>query len=128
MNTYTSKDSLFSNINKKGGISLISKINQNSGGNFKLVDIVDIDWDGSTVYTYNDNGDTTKNIINDSAQFLSIFQNTINRVESNNFKESEEMCSGRLRETVMLSIMPASLKVLSGRRVPVIKIGLFSNS
>lgn len=87
MNTYTSNDSLFSNINKKGGISLISKINQNSGGNFKLVDIVDIDWDGSTVYTYNDNGDTTKNIINDSAQFLSIFQNTINRVESNNFNK-----------------------------------------
>lgn len=87
MNTYTSNDSLFSNINKDGGISLISKINQNSGGNFKLVDIVDIDWDGSTVYTYNDNGDTTKNIINDSAQFLSIFQNTINRVESNNFNK-----------------------------------------
>ena len=86
-NTYTSNDSLFSNINKKGGISLISKINQNSNGNFKLVDIVDIDWDGSTVYTYNDNGDTTKNIINDSAQFLSIFQNTINRVESNNFNK-----------------------------------------
>jgi hypothetical protein len=87
MNTYTSNDSLFSNINKKGGISLISKINQNSNGNFKLVDIVDIDWDGSTVYTYNDNGDTTKNIINDSAQFLSIFQNTINRVENNNFNK-----------------------------------------
>lgn len=86
-NTYTSNDSLFSNINKNGGISLISKINQNSNGNFKLVDIVDIDWDGSTVYTYNDNGDTTKNIINDSAQFLSIFQNTINRVESNNFNK-----------------------------------------
>ena len=87
MNTYTSNDSLFSNINKDGGISLISKINQNSGGNFKLVDIVDIDWDGSTVYTYNDNGETIKNTINDSAQFLSIFQNTINRVESNNFNK-----------------------------------------
>lgn len=86
-NTYTSNDSLFSNINKKGGISLISKINQNSNGNFKLVDIVDIDWDGSTVYTYNDSGDATKNIINDSAQFLTIFQNTINRVENNNFNK-----------------------------------------
>ena len=87
MNTYTSNDSLFSNINKDGGISLISKINQNSNGNFKLVDIVDIDWDGSTVYTYNDNGETTKNTINDSAEFLTIFQNTINRVESNNFNK-----------------------------------------
>ena len=82
MSNYTKNDELFSKLSESKaneGITIVSKLNQNNKNTFKLVDVVDIDWDGAKLYIENESGNTIENIISDSSEFLTILQNTINK-------------------------------------------------
>jgi hypothetical protein len=82
MSNYTKNDELFSKLSESKaneGITIVSKLNQNNKNTFKLVDVVDIDWDGAKLYIENESGNTIENIISDSSEFLTILQDTINK-------------------------------------------------